>query len=311
MIKRLLSLGLILAVAAPAPAWFDKGHMVVAQLAWKKLNDRQRSQIISVLKKHPHYEEFLTAKRPDGISEDEWVFLRAATWADWVGAHHSEEFGHGPWHYINLPFVPPGSHIDAGNYQPKGGEENILRALCCSIRKIETGTDTEKAIYLCWLLHLVGDIHQPLHCTQLVSEQFPMGDQGGNLALIRTRCEKEPIKLHIFWDSLMGTTLTAEAIAQTTREVESVLKDKAATIGPEVEKNTTFDSWALESFELARKAVYLNGELKLGRVNGEGHATEAPEAPADYDANAKQAAKMQVAKAGVRLAGQLAKLFPG
>ena len=49
------------------------------------------------------------------------------------------------------------------------------------------GTDEEKAIYLTWLMHLVGDIHQPLHCTAVFREQFPNGDKGGNDAFVRIR----------------------------------------------------------------------------------------------------------------------------
>ena len=51
--------------------------------------------------------------------------------------------------------------------------------------KVRSGTDEEKAIYLTWLMHLVGDIHQPLHCAAVFSEQFPNGDKGGNDAFIR------------------------------------------------------------------------------------------------------------------------------
>jgi hypothetical protein len=74
----------------------------------------------------------------------------------------------------------------------------------------EGGTDEEKAIYLTWLLHLVGDIHQPLHCTAVFSEQFPNGDKGGNDAFIRIR--SSPVKLHAFWDGLLGNGTTAGAI---------------------------------------------------------------------------------------------------
>jgi len=59
--------------------------------------------------------------------------------------------------------------------------------------KIRTGTDEEKEIYLTWLLHLIGDIHQPLHCTAVFSEQFPNGDKGGNDAFVRIR--SSPVKL--------------------------------------------------------------------------------------------------------------------
>jgi len=55
------------------------------------------------------------------------------------------------------------------------------------VDSIRTGTDEEEAIYLAWLMRLVGDIHQPLHCTAVFSEQCPNGDKGGNDAFIPIR----------------------------------------------------------------------------------------------------------------------------
>jgi len=94
--RKVIALVFLVVIATPAFAWNDKGHMVVARLAWRQLTDKQRDQVIAILKKHPHYEEFLAAKKPDGFSEDEWVFMRAATWADWVRSHHADEYNHGP-----------------------------------------------------------------------------------------------------------------------------------------------------------------------------------------------------------------------
>ena len=65
----------------------------------------------------------------------------------------------------------------------------------------------EKAIHLCWVMHLVGDIHQPLHCVSLYCEQFPNGDHGGNDSLYRLG-GKRIIKLHPFWDELLGKGVT-------------------------------------------------------------------------------------------------------
>src|SRR5438132_5003072 len=203
--RKLAALALLLAVSTPAFAWNDKGHMVTARLAWKNRTIEQRSKVLEILKNHPHYDEFLAAKRPDGFSEDEWVFMRASTWSDWVRTHHKKEFHRGPWHYINYPFVPPGSRIDPKKHQPGADEENIVNRLPVCVNKIKNGSEEDKAIYLCWLFHLAGDIHQPLHCTAMFSEQFPEGAHGGNLALIRIRTS--PVKLHTIWDGLLGNAL--------------------------------------------------------------------------------------------------------
>jgi hypothetical protein len=94
--RKVVTLGLLLIVSTPAFAWNDKGHMVAARLAWKKLTEEERSKVLEILKKHPHYVEFLTTKRPDGFSEDEWDFMRAATWPDWVRTHQKGKYHHAP-----------------------------------------------------------------------------------------------------------------------------------------------------------------------------------------------------------------------
>ena len=280
-----------------------------SRLAWRQLTEKQRDQVSAILKKHPHYEEFLIAQKPEGFSDAEWAFLRAATWADWVRSHHAEEFNHGPWHYINYPYVPPGSKVDAAKHQPPAGQENIVNTLTICLDKIAKGTDVEKAVYMTWLFHLVGDIHQPLHCVAMFSEAYPDGDQGGNLVAISLK--SGPVKLHSFWDGLLGRGLTAGEIGKDVEEIEAVVKDKAKTILAEVADHATFDSWAQEGAVLAKKYVYMDGELKLGRSAGRGaDGDPAPEAPAEYGPASGKLARVQIGKAGTRLAEQLKKLYP-
>jgi hypothetical protein len=304
--KKLLALAVALAVSAPAPAWNEKGHLVTARLAWRQLTDAQRAQVSAVLKKHPHYEEYLIARKPDGFTQDEWAFMRAATWADWVRAHHREQFDHPTWHYINYPIVPAGSKVDAARHEPPPKQENVVNQLAVCVEKVRTGSEEERAVYLTWLFHLVGDVHQPLHCTAVYSERFPDGDRGGNLALIRVR--SGATNLHAFWDGLLGTGTTAGDIGRDMREVEAVMREKAADVTKELEAHQTFESWAREGLDLSQRVVYLNGGLKVAVRGGR---DDAPELPAEYAPSAGRVARVQVGKAGARLAEQLKKLFPG
>jgi hypothetical protein len=304
--KKLLAFALVLAVTSPAFGWNEKGHLVTARLAWRQLTEEQRAQVIAVLKKHPHYEEYLTAHKPDGFAEDEWAFLRAATWADWVRSHHREQFDHPTWHYINYPIVPPGSKVDPAKHEPPEGQENVVIQLAVCVDKIQKGSDEEKAVHLTWLFHLVGDIHQPLHCTAVYSERFPEGDRGGNLARIRIR--SGPTNLHSFWDGLLGTGTTAGDIDKDVQEIEAVLKEKADEVKKELGDHQSFESWAREGLALSKRVVYLDGELKVAA--GRGGRDDVPEAPAEYAASAGRTARVQVGKAGSRLAEQIKKLFP-
>ena len=304
--KKLLACLFLVLCSTPAFAWNDKGHMVTARLAWRQLTDAQRARVVAILKKHPHYEEFLAANRAEGFSEEEWAFMRAATWADWVRSHHQNEFNHGPWHYINYPFVPPGSTVDAARHEPAANEENIVNQLAASVEKIRSGTDEEKAVHLCWLFHLTGDIHQPLHCTAQFSERFPQGDRGGNMVMIRI--QSGPLNLHSFWDGLLGRGLDAASINKDVAEIEKVVEDRGPEIRKELEAHQTFESWGREGLELARSAAYLNGELKMA-VSG-GKPEDVPQVQAEYPSNAGRLARVQIGKAGIRLADQLKKLFP-
>jgi len=69
--NKLITILLLLVNAPLALAWNEKGHLVTARLAWRQLTQEQRTKVVSVLKKHLHHEEYLSARRPGGFSEDE------------------------------------------------------------------------------------------------------------------------------------------------------------------------------------------------------------------------------------------------
>jgi hypothetical protein len=68
-----------------------------------------------------------------------------------------------------------------------------------------TGSRCKRAVALCWVCHLVGDGHQPLHTVKLLTTQFPApeGDRGGTRFYIRVREGARTISLHTFWDDLI------------------------------------------------------------------------------------------------------------
>jgi S1/P1 Nuclease len=312
--KNLIAVALLLVLSAPGFAWNDKGHMVVARLAWKQLTPEQRNKVAAVLKKHPHYAEFLAANKPEAWPEDEWVFMRAACWSDWVRNHHAQQFNHGPWHYINYPFVPPGSKLDPAKYEPPPSQENVVNVLTTCVEKIKSGSDEEKAVYLTWMFHLIGDMHQPLHCVAMYSETFPTGDQGGNLCRIRIRTGN-PVNLHSFWDGLLGRGDTPGSIGKDVLEIEKLLEGNPTLVKDDLGAHKTFQSWAKEGADLAKKVVYLNGELKLSKASssrGRGNPEEndVQEAPPEYASQAGRTARVQIGKAAIRLADQLAAIIP-
>ncbi len=101
-------------------AWYRAGHWGVAYLAWRGLDGTERRvELVELLRRHPHAESFLRADRPEGVDPDEWMFVQAANWPDWVAAPTgpgiSEAEGAGirrtyyrpAGHFVNLPIVHP------------------------------------------------------------------------------------------------------------------------------------------------------------------------------------------------------------
>jgi hypothetical protein len=156
--------------------------------------------------------------------------------------------------------------------------------------------------------HLVGDIHQPLHCMDGFDAQNPKGDTGGNNILT-----VDPIthagNLHSFWDDVLGKGtrptgghLRLDLDAVKASEVTSTLGSiSLPTDATEVD----FQKWADESHKLAVEDAY--GELHFTVVPGP-HGQETADSvniDEDYEAMATRIARKQVCLAGHRLAALL------
>ncbi len=279
--------------------------MVVAELAYQQLGPEQRQTIHAILRQHPHWDEYLVADRPDNVPEEQWAFWRAATWSDWV-KHHHEQFSKPHWHYVDFPFVPSGSAERADQHPPQ--QETILTALPFCIDKARGATGQERAMYVCWVIHLVGDLHQPLHCVSLFCEAFPKGDHGGNDSLYQLPPHRV-IELHPFWDDLLGKATTLTSISHGAQEAQAAANANRAEVAKELQASATIDAWAKESYALAVTYAYVNGKVipAVGGRHREAH--DVPEAPAEYAQTAGLVARVCIAKAGERLSlvlGQIA-----
>src|SRR5262249_46614881 len=148
--------------------------------------------------------------------------------------------------------------------------------------------DSLKSYDLSWLLHLVGDVHQPLHCATRVSRTQPAGDDGGNLEGVRT-CEACAVeKLHIFWDDLPGMGEDPQAGIQYAKTLPPVDGTEAGKLDEVV--------WVAESFRDAQQIAYVE-PIQAGA----GPFTLTLE----YQASAKRLADQRIALAGTRLANML------
>jgi hypothetical protein len=176
----------------------------------------------------------------------------------------------------------------------------VIQAIAHSIAalKSKAGPDV-KAIAYCWLFHLVGDIHQPLHSTALFSaDHFPKGDKGGNeIPLKRGR------KLHSLWDGLLGSDSKMRSVEKATDELS--LKNRFADIWQSAANETSPVKWADESHALCESVVYDKLILSAVRNTPTGGKIESIELPLTYYQNAGEVARKRVLTAGLRLAALL------
>ena len=133
-----------------------------------------------------------------------YVFMRASTWPDQIRRKGSP-YDHPEWHYIDYPLEPP-------TFPEKPGPSptnDILYGIAQSEKMLRDPNSSPevRAVYLSWLIHLVGDVHQPLHCSTLVNVEYPapIGDKGGNNFYVRPA--EAALNLHSIWDNALGATV--------------------------------------------------------------------------------------------------------
>ncbi len=170
---------------------------------------------------------------------------------------------------------------------------HIAQALELATRTLhdKSKPDSERAIALCWVAHLVADSHQPCHAGSLYVEGvFPEGDRGGNS--IKTKQSKN---LHALWDGLLGPKWDEGDVDRRAREMPKV---ELAAGG--------IDVWLKESREAAVVSVYAPEVIEpvsvALRVKGEMQQVDLSET---YRKAAGAVAQKRAAEAAVRLAHEL------
>lgn len=282
--------------AGEALAWNKAGHMTTAAIAYaelKKSHPEVLAAVLKLLKEHPQHDDWTGAISflpPE--DQDQAIFMKAARWPDDI--RDNRKYHRDRWHYINFPYKPEGQPASLKVIEP--AKESILSAFDenLAILKSKTATADEKAIALCWLFHLVGDVHQPLHTSALFTSQFPQGDRGGTRFFIRAKPEvKSTISLHTYWDDLVGSSDRF----QTVRNRSVALRAQFPRDKLEELSAAEFPKWAQESFELACKVAYREGKLAGSKDEDNGVAL-----PADYVETVQPIAQRRVTLAGYRLA---------
>jgi hypothetical protein len=278
-------------------AWNGLGHKVIADIAWSQLDEVTRTQIVETLRRHPRYEVDFLQQLPTDGEEGRSMFHLAATWADRIRGN--KDFDHPTWHYVDFPVFAGPERLVTFNREtePMGDRTqwNVMQAIAYNRDVVKSDAlPADKAVAYCWLFHLVGDLHQPLHSTALVSEKFNdpnLGDKGGNLVLVTNGRN-----LHSLWDGLLGRREQVKDIA---KEVDDL---KTHTEWWKVDTKIDVPAWIAESHECCKAYVYSADILAAAEGPGGWAPLTLPES---YLKAAGAHARERVVAAGLRLAAVL------
>ena len=299
----LLILGIGLG-APPALAWNGAGHRISASIAWNRLSAPARQQVSRLLQAHPDLARWQRQqKHYDSLEQSRVLFIEASTWADDIrhdSRYHDNDAEtlsdtpdmmarHRDWHYENLPLTP-GQGGPEERAPQRGQLTTRIKQLSAQLADRRLG-DPERAYALVWLIHLVGDIHQPLHVVSRYDEEGNPDAGGNDQSVIDPANNRRPeTSLHTYWDDLPGPS----------RLRGNQLLDAAQLMDSDIQHTPqkTVAAWRQESLQLARTRVYPGIDSNLVPVLDE-----------RYSRQAKAVADRRLVEAGRRLAGLLNRIW--
>jgi hypothetical protein len=299
----LLALVTLTIAASPTRAWGCKGHQTVALIAEKHLTPEAKELVFTLLRANPIDPQ---VKRYCGSAVTN-PMGDASTWADDVRTDRKN----GPWHYIDIPRGAP-----QGPLQGFCGKEGcVVSALAeqIAILKDKTASGAKRADALRYIVHFVGDLHQPLHSTT-------NADEGGNCVPVKY-FRRQPHEhahgyspnLHAIWDSAI---LERDSEGADPAEYADMVEANFADAVEDWQRaGIHVVAWVWESHDLAEANVYgpLSPRVAIERNvpvhsctddNNIGGRLLQEHITADeaYQAQAAPIVERRIAQAGVRLA---------
>lgn len=244
-----LLLGAILGLPASARAWGCEGHQLIALVAEKHLTAHARAMVEKILTEgpiDPSLNRYCKEGDVDAVAD-------GSTWPDDIRTQRPET---APWHYIDIPLGAKRQEVQK-YCDPKAG--CVTRAIDDQLAALRSSSaDPQKrAEALRYVIHFVGDLHQPLHAAT-------NNDEGGNCVpvaffdelpqLRNPQTESYAPNLHGVWD----TNILAKAtMGQTVNQVAAELDQSfSKNIAHWRKSAADLDAWAWESYLLAVKDAY-------------------------------------------------------
>lgn len=254
---------LLAATSGKAWSWGSEGHRIVATIAQAELTARARSEVNRAL---------------GGESLED-----ASTWMDEVRSDRRFDYLKS-WHFTKI------NVCSAVRLQCPKGNCSTSKARW-AMHALHSSDLDERQFALRVLVHLVGDIHQPLHSAD-------NHDAGGNgVDVENRRCGREGCDLHNYWDSYLVKKIIR---GQSQREAALSLLRTHGKLGPRDSMDP--QDWAIEANKVARNVTYPMDSTVCGQPS---RVRLTPE----YDEEAAAAVRTQLVKAGLRLAKALNQAF--
>jgi hypothetical protein len=266
--------------------WDDVGHKITSYIAWQRMTPEVRERVHKILMAAPEDSDIATFYVAGSRSEElrkQDHFVLMAYWADIVrdrsSAARFRNYHKANWHYYDKFWRVVDGKIEY-IADPEDGGQALARLIEFDDVIRSLAPDGQKAVPIVWLMHLIGDIHQPLHASARVTDLESKGDQGGNLFLLTpqgTPRDKQE-NLHWLWDSIVVRNMPnsdnecdAEFIS---KMAEKFMKDHPyAKMQPRFAMGK-YDQWAAESLELAQKEVF-SADLKRFEMPSESYKKKA------------------------------------
>jgi hypothetical protein len=297
-------------------AWGCEGHQIVALLAERNLSPRALAMVKQILRDGP-IDPTLSRYCKEGGTDP---MADASTWPDDIRTQRPET---APWHYIDIPRGT--SHQEIAKFCALP-ESCVTQAISdqLAILRMPDIDPQKRADALRFLIHFVGDLHQPLHATT-------NNDQGGNCVpvayfdalpqLRNPQTESYAPNLHGVWDvNILDRMTTGKTSEQVASELEASYRSKIARWK---KASADVNGWAWESYQVAQKIVYeklpVHIPVESPRIiklcTDDDHVSARmlklnERLELHYQGAAAPVVQQQIAKAGARLALLLNQLWP-
>ncbi|MBA4695766.1 MAG: S1/P1 nuclease [Legionella sp.] len=258
-------------------AWWSVGHRVVANIAYQHLTTSAKNKVDTLVK------EFKK------VTPEINSFEKMAVWPDTL--YGKEKIGLTfNWHFVDSPYI-----VDGTRSQIIFRQDNIIWSLETIIDALKNNQASayELSRLLAFLVHFLGDIHQPLHNISLVSAMHPKGDEGGNAYAVIFN--QETVNLHRVWDNCFNEFNVDESRENIDRISQQITTTYPIEYFRKEINQMQPTAWSKEGYRNAIHFAYTTAE-------GE---------PLDsaYVNQGRQLIKREIALAGYRLALLLNRLY--